>query len=97
MDTASLFKLALPLIAFIVSYALQQDNFSKPMNAAIAATTIVLVSLVEVFVQGKLTGNPSVDLALITTAAIALQAEAFAPLQQYLRSNFPTKIIKQPK
>lgn len=84
-----LITFALPLLAMLVSYGLQQAHYPAAINTAIAAGTVIAAAVADVFIQGKLTGNLYADLLLIAGAATALQAEALAPLQQYLRENFP--------
>jgi hypothetical protein len=91
MTLLALLKLIIPVIAFLVSYALQQNKFTPQMNAAVAAVTIVLASVAIVAIQGQFTQDINVDIALIT-ATIASQGESFAVLQQYLRGNFPNSL-----
>ena len=97
LDLLTLFKISLPIIAFIVSYTLQRNNFTKQMNAAIAATTIIITSIIIVAIQGKFTQDISVDVALIS-ATIFAQSESFTILQQYLRENMTVNVsISKPE
>ena len=95
MDANALLKLALPFIAAAVSYALQRDNLSKSVNTLIAGVVTLLSALLAVFIQGKLTGDVYADFLLIAAMAASLQADSFAPLQQYLRSNFLSSSLQK--
>lgn len=88
VDINELLKVGLPFIAAIVSYALQRDNLDPKTNTIIAGATVLIAAFGDLFLTGKLTGNPYADFALIATTAAALQADSFASLQQWLRSNF---------
>jgi hypothetical protein len=87
MDINEALKLALPLLAMIVSYAIQKAHFSDGTNTTIAGVTVLGATAASLFIQGKFTGNLYSDALLVASASVALQAEAFAPLQQYLRAN----------
>ncbi|SRR6266702_410163 len=80
----------LPPIAFVVSYLLQRDTWPKQINMLLAAGTIILVVVLDLLIQGQLTGNPVSDLPIIVTATFALQAETFIPLQHFLRNEVLT-------
>src|SRR5438445_13038702 len=88
MDINEALKLALPLLAMIVSYGIQKAHFSNQANTTIAGVTVLLATGGSLLLQGKFTGNLYSDAMLIASASVALQAEAFSPLQQYLRNNF---------
>jgi hypothetical protein len=88
MDINEALKLALPLMAMLVSYGIQKAHFSDKANTTVAGVTVLLATAGSLFLQGKLTGNVYGDIMLVASSSVALQAEAFAPLQQYLRTNF---------
>src|SRR6267142_2976209 len=80
--------LILPVLAFLVSYALQQAHFTPNTNSIISIATILLAAIASSLFQGKLTGNTLTDVGAVLVAATTLQVETFAPLQEYLRTNF---------
>ena len=91
----------LPFAAFGVSYWLQQPTLDtntpaqntaiKTRNATISGTSIILVAIVSLLSQGKLTGNPITDMLSVMTLATALQMETFRPLQGFLRGDPPAQ------
>jgi hypothetical protein len=89
MNAQQILTLILPLLAYLLSYGLQQMHWSSTINGAIAGCSILVAAVASALLQGKLTGNFYSDLAYVLAASTALQAEAFAPLSQYLRGNFP--------
>ena len=95
MTIQQVVTLALPLIAAIISYGLQQAKWSNKANTIVAGLSVIAAALVSLFVDGKLTGNVYADAALVVTAAVALQSGSFLPLQRYLIANFPVA-SKQP-
>lgn len=95
MDINSLLKVALPFIAAAVAYALQKDQLSQTANTTIASVVVLLTAVGDLFIQGKLTGNPYADFLLIGSTATALLMNEFLPLQQYLKSNFLSSPLKK--
>ncbi len=89
MNIQQIITMILPLLAYLISYGLQQMHWSPTVNGVIAGFSILLAAAVSAVVQGKLTGNVASDMAYVLAASTALQAEAFAPLSKYLRGNFP--------
>lgn len=89
MTIQQIVTLALPLVAAIISYALQQAKWSNKANTTVAGLSVIAAAVVSLFVDGKLTGNVYADAALVLTAAVALQSSSFFPLQRYLVANFP--------
>jgi hypothetical protein len=83
--------LALPVVAMIVSYALQQAHFSDRTNTTIASVTVFLAAAATAFINGNLSGNLYLDIVAITTASIALQNSSFQPLQKYLQTHVLAK------
>jgi hypothetical protein len=86
-DVQAFLKLALPLLAMLVSYIIQQAHWSDRANTWVAGITTLGAAGGSLFLQGQLTSNIYEDFLLIATLAAALQGEAFAPLQRWLRSN----------
>lgn len=89
MSIQQIVTLALPLIAAIISYSLQQAKWSDKANTIVAGLSVIAAAVLSLFVDGKLTGNVYADAALVVTAAVALQSGSFLPLQRYLIANFP--------
>lgn len=87
MQLNQVFTLALPIIALLVSQAIQQNHWSKLVNLIVALVTIVGASLLTLVIQGKITGDIYGDILLVGAASAALQSDGLAPLQQYLRDN----------
>ena len=87
----------LPFLAFGGSYLLQrptlQTNTTQQnariiqRNAAISGGSILLVAILSLLAQGKLTGNPIVDMFSVLTLATTLQIETFRPFQGFLRGD----------
>jgi hypothetical protein len=92
----------LPFVAFGVSYWLQQptpvtntpeqNTAIKTRNATISGASILIVAIVSLLAQGKLTGNPISDMLAVLTLATALQMETFRPLQGFLRGDPPLPV-----
>lgn len=87
MQPNQLITLVLPIVAMLVSQAIQQNHWPKFVNLMIATVTILAASLATLFVQDKLTGNVYGDILLVAGFATALQSDGIAPLQNYLRQN----------
>lgn len=77
--------LLLPLIAWIASYLIQQEHWSKKINGIIALLIVFFATIASLFLQGDNLTSASIVAAFTT----ALQSEALAPLMPYLRS-FPS-------
>jgi hypothetical protein len=88
MDINEIFKLALPLLSAVLSYMFQQLHYSNKTNTIIAGSFVLLSSACSAIIQGQITGNVYADVLIIASTSVALQAESFTPLQQYLRGNF---------
>jgi hypothetical protein len=86
LDPQQIATILLPFVASIVSYIIQQYHWKDATNATTAGVTIIAAAIVTVILQGKLTGNVYSDALLVVATAAALQSEALAPLQQYLKS-----------
>lgn len=95
MELQELLKVGLPFIAALASYAIQRDNFDQKTNTIIASVIVLLAAVGDLFIQGKLTGNPYSDFLLVGGMATALQANEFLPLQQYLKSNLLSTPMKK--
>lgn len=91
VDPQIVLESALPAIAFLVSYLIQQAHWSARTNTSVAGSTVVLAAIASVFVQHKLSGNVLGDFLLIASVAGGLQSNALAPLAQWLRDNVPVK------
>lgn len=91
IDPQIVLESALPAIAFLVSYLIQQAHWSDRANTSVAGATVILAAVASVFVQHKLTSNVLGDFLLVASVAAGLQANALAPLAQWLRDNVPTK------
>lgn len=89
MNIQQTLTLALPFIAAIVSYGLQQAHWDTRINTSIAGASVLLAAFVSLLLQGNLSGNVFVDTMAVVAVAVALQAGPFLPLQKYLVANFP--------
>lgn len=89
MNIQQILTLALPFIAAIVSYGLQQAHWDTRVNTSIAGASVLLAAFASLLLQGKLSGNVFVDTMAVLAVAVALQAGPFLPLQKYLVANFP--------
>lgn len=81
-----LWTLILPLVAFIISYVIQQEHWKPETNGLIALITIVVATGISLWLQG---GNID-DATIVAALATAAQSEALAPLMPYVR-GFPVK------
>lgn len=87
----------LPFVAFGVSYYFQrptpstntteQNSTIRTRNATISGASILVVAIISLLAQGKLTGSPISDMLSVLTLATALQVETFRPLQGFLRGD----------
>lgn len=91
MTLQEIFDTALPFLATLISYGLQQAHYSDRVNTIIASITILLAGGASVWISGQITPDILKDAALIMAAATALQANALAPLMSWLKGNFPVK------
>jgi hypothetical protein len=89
MTVPQVITVALPFVAALVSYALQQAHFDTRINTAIAGVSILLAAFVSLLLQGKLSGNVSIDTMAVIAVAVSLQAGPLLPLQRFLVNNFP--------
>lgn len=87
MTLQQIFDTALPLLAALISYALQQMHYSDKTNTLIASFTILAAGGASVWFSGGITPDVLKDAGLIMAAATALQAGSLLPLQNYLKSN----------
>lgn len=87
MTLQQIFDTALPLLAALISYALQQMHYSDKANTLIASLTILASGGASVWINGGITPDILKDAALIMAAATALQAGSLLPLQNYLKAN----------
>jgi hypothetical protein len=87
MTLQQIFDTALPLLAALISYGLQQAHYSDKANTLIASVTILAAGGASVWISGQITPDILKDAGLIMAAATALQAKALAPLQDYLKNN----------
>lgn len=94
MTPQEIFDTALPFLATLISYGLQQMHYSDRTNTIIASVTILLAGGASVWIGGQITPDILKDAALIMAAATALQANALAPLMDWLKGNFPLKSRK---
>lgn len=88
MTLQLVYTLALPLIASLVSYALQQCHFSDKVNTIIASLTIIVAAFIRLLLDGQINEDAIHDITIVMAATTALQAETFIPLQRYLRGSF---------
>lgn len=88
MTLQQIFDTALPLLAALISYGLQQAHYSDKTNTFIASLTILASGGASVWIGGGITPDILKDAALIMAATTALQAGSLLPLQDYLKSNF---------
>jgi len=80
------FEAALPVIAYTVSYLLQQVHWKPAMNTIIAGVTILLASCCTLFLQHRLTPDIYADFLLVASVSAGLQTGALALLSQWLKS-----------
>lgn len=90
-----LLTVALPFLAFLVSYAIQRNAWPSRVNMLVASGTIILASVATVFIDQKLTGNLYGDMMAVLATATALQMETFRDLQKFLRNNFPVNSVPE--
>lgn len=88
MTIQQLLDAGLPFFAALISYGLQQAHWSDKTNTTIASVTILAAGGASVWISGQITPDILKDAGLIMAAATALQANALAPLQDYLKNNF---------
>jgi len=84
-------QILMALIAFAATTLpglLKQDGLPSGINGVIAGVVVIAGAVGEVLVGGKLTGNPSADIALFAAAFSALLAGPLKPLDAYLTSNW---------
>lgn len=86
-DPQTILETALPFVAYLVSYIIQQAHWSPKTNATVAGVTVILAAIGSLFVQHKITGNILADFLAVATLAAGLQTEALKPLSQWLRGN----------
>jgi len=91
IDQQAVLESALPAIAFLVSYIIQQMHWSQAANMTVAGSTVILAAIASLFVEHKFTGNVLGDFLLVASVAAALQGGALAPLAQWLKANVPVK------
>jgi hypothetical protein len=87
IDSQNILETALPLIAYLVSYVIQQGRWTAKTNTAIAGVTIVLAACGTLFIQHKFTGNVLADFLAIAAISGGLQTESLAPLSKWIRGN----------
>jgi len=90
MNPSTAFESILPILAFLVSYGIQQEHWGEWINLGVAGSTILLSALITSLLHGQITSNVLGDIMVVATATTVLQAGALKPLQDYLRVNFPT-------
>jgi len=80
------FEAALPVIAYIVSYLLQQERWQSWINTTIAGSTVLLAGFCTVLLTHRLTPDILADVLLVASVSAGLQTGALAPLSQWLKS-----------
>jgi hypothetical protein len=86
-DPQNILETALPFVAYLVSYIIQQAHWLPKTNATVAGVTVILAAVGSLFVQHKITGNILADFLAVAAFAAGLQTEALKPLSQWLRGN----------
>jgi len=81
------FEAALPVIAYIISYLLQQEHWSRWINTTIAGSTVLLAGFCTVLLSHRLTPDILADVLLVASVSAGLQSGALAPLSQWLKSR----------
>jgi hypothetical protein len=79
------FEMALPFLAYAISYLLQQHHWKPSINTIIAGVTILLASVCTLFLQHRLTPDVYADFLLVASVSAGLQSGALAPLSQWLK------------
>ena len=95
-DPQTIVETALPFIAYLVSYVIQQAHWQPKTNATVAGVTVILAAVGSLFVQHKITGNILADFLAVAAFAAGLQTEALKPLSQWLRGNVVNSAPESP-
>lgn len=89
--------LILPVLGTLLPGIVKQLHGNALVNGLLATFVVLLASIGYVALGGKLTGNPAVDVPLLTTTISALLAGPLKPLDQYLMENWFNVVKPKPQ
>lgn len=87
---AGILPFVLGFLATYLAGLIRQDGWNRYVNEGLVGVFILIAAVGSALLNGKLTGNWSTDLEVLSATATALTGTTLRPLAVYLQSNVLT-------